>query len=77
MSSSVVDRVLNDTEKSVIATFEFLNDQYTAAPDAENRFVPRAAAAAAAVCRQTTDAGTSSTCILCVQLYLWGGVDTL
>ena len=75
MSSSVVDRVLNDTEKSVIATFEFLNDQYTAAPDAENRFVPRAAAAV--VCRQTTDASTSSTCILCVQLYLWGGVNTL
>ena len=24
--SSVVDRVLNDTEKSVIATFDFLNE---------------------------------------------------
>ena len=32
----MVDRVLNDTEKSVIATFEFLEKQYTAAED-DNR----------------------------------------
>ena len=36
--NSIVENVLNDTEKSVMATFEFLNEQFSPAAE-DNRLV--------------------------------------